>query len=70
MAAKQDLTVQERIKSAYLHYVKQIEQHDIATAFEVNGGRVNEACLAIDLAARYPKEVRKLCEHLKARDKK
>lgn len=56
MALKAALTVEERIKSAYLHYILGIEQHAIAVAFEVNIGRVNEACLAILAAAQNPKE--------------
>lgn len=56
MALKAALTVEERIKSAYLHYVLGIEQHAIAVAFEVNAGRVAEACLAILAAAQNPKE--------------
>lgn len=44
---KAALTPHERIKAAYLHYVRGIDQHDIAVAFEVNPGRINEACRAI-----------------------
>lgn len=44
---KTALTPQEKIKAAYLHYVRGINQHDIAVAFEVNPGRVNEACKAV-----------------------
>lgn len=62
MALKQELTPQERIKAAYLHYVLGVEQQAIAVAFEVNGGRVNEACLAIQIAADAPKEVRAMWE--------
>lgn len=53
---KTQLTPNERIKAAYLHYVKGTEQHTIAIAFEVNVGRVNEACLAIKFAADDPKQ--------------
>jgi DNA-binding transcriptional regulator LsrR (DeoR family) len=51
VALKAQLTMNERIKAAYLHYVLGVEQQAIAAAFEVNSGRVNEACLAIKLAA-------------------
>lgn len=56
---KGELTFKERIKAAYLHYVLDMPQQEIAVAFEVNIGRVNEACLAIELAANDPKAVRK-----------
>jgi transposase len=57
MSQKPQLTVNERIKAAYLHYVLGIEQQAVAVAFEVNIGRVNEACLAIKLAAEDPKHL-------------
>lgn len=44
---KTALTPEEKIKCAYLHYVRRINQHDLAVAFETNPGRVNEACLAV-----------------------
>lgn len=47
MALKHALTFNECIKSAYLHYVLGVEQQHIAMAFEVNIGRVNEACVTI-----------------------
>lgn len=49
--AKTALTVEEKIKAAYLHYVRHVSQQDIAVAFEVNSGRVNEACKALMAAA-------------------
>lgn len=48
---KAALTPQERIKAAYLHYIRGVTQQDLAVAFEVNIGRVNEACKAIMEAA-------------------
>jgi len=59
---KTDLTVEERIKCAYLHYVRGVSQQDLAVAYEVNHGRVTEACLAIALAAGAPKAMRKKME--------
>lgn len=44
---KTALTFEEKITAAYLHYVRGVEQTDIAVAFAVNIGRVNEACLAV-----------------------
>lgn len=54
MSAKGALTFEERIIAAYLHFVKGIEQNDIAVAFRVNPGRVAEAVNAIKLAAENP----------------
>lgn len=44
---KTALTPEEKIKCAYLHYIRKTPQHDLAIAFEVNGGRINEACKAV-----------------------
>lgn len=52
---KAALTAREKIKASYLHYVRNIPQQDLATAFEVNIGRVNEACKAIWDAANNSK---------------
>lgn len=52
---KKALTKQERIKCAYLHIIRNIAQQDLAIAFEVNMGRVNEAIAAIEAAAENPK---------------
>ena len=51
---KTALTFEERIKCAYLHFVRGISQQDLATAYEVNQGRVAEACLAIKSAGEDP----------------
>ena len=59
--AKQ-LTPIERIKVAFMHYVRNISQDDLAAMMDVNQGRVNEACLAIKKAADAPKAVRKYRE--------
>jgi hypothetical protein len=52
---KKALTKQERIKCAYLHIIRNVPQQDLAIAFEVNSGRVNEAITAIETAAENPK---------------
>jgi hypothetical protein len=45
---KTALTFEEEITAAFMHYVRGIAQQDIAIMMGgVNGGRVNEACLAI-----------------------
>jgi len=48
---KTTLTFEEKLTVAYLHYVRGVEQQDLAVAFAVNMGRVNEACLTIRRAA-------------------
>lgn len=58
MAKKQRLTFEENIKAAYLHFVLGVEEQAIAVAFEVNGGRVAEACIAIKKAAEDPRQFR------------
>ena len=54
---KTALTFNEKITAAYLHYVRGVEQQDIAVAFTVNIGRVNEACLTVRDALNPPKVV-------------
>ena len=41
---KTALTFEEKITAAFMHYVRQIDQQDIAMMYGVNIGRVNEAC--------------------------
>jgi hypothetical protein len=65
MTHKQQLTERERIKCAYLHVICGVEQQNLAIAFEVNMGRVNEAIMAIELAASDPKVMR---ERMQGRD--
>jgi hypothetical protein len=48
---KTALTPEEKITAAFMHYVRQIDQQDIAMMYGVNMGRVNEACRAISVAA-------------------
>lgn len=52
---KKALSPGERIKAAYLHHLRDVPQHDLAVAFEVNHGRVNEACRALGAVAEDPK---------------
>jgi hypothetical protein len=40
---KTDLTPIEKLKVAYFHEVRGIDQHTLADMFDVNMGRVNEA---------------------------
>lgn len=54
-----NLSPEERIRVAYMHFSRGISQEDLAAAFNVNQGRINEACLAIKKAADDPKSVRK-----------
>ena len=63
MALKQTLTLEERIKCAYLNIVCGVEQQHLCVAFEVNIGRVSEAVTAIEMAAEDPKEMRKRMEN-------
>jgi DNA-binding transcriptional regulator LsrR (DeoR family) len=53
---KTALTFEEKIKVAYLHYVRGVDQQDLATAFEVNSGRINEACKVIKDALNPPEQ--------------
>jgi DNA-binding transcriptional regulator LsrR (DeoR family) len=46
------LTFEQKVIAAYLHYVRGVTQDDIASAFAVNIGRVNEAVLAIKAASK------------------
>jgi hypothetical protein len=44
---REALTFDEKLACAYLHYVRGIMEMDLAVAFNVNMGRVSEACTAI-----------------------
>jgi len=44
---KTALTFEEKITVAWSHYVKGYPQHDLAAMFNVNAGRVAEACTAV-----------------------
>jgi hypothetical protein len=63
---KTSLTFEEKIKAAYLHYCKGIEQQTIASdIFDgINIGRVNEACKEVR-AAVVPKRKRRLADKRK-----
>jgi hypothetical protein len=50
---KTSLTFEERITAAFMHYVRDIDQQDIAMLYGVNMGRVNEACVAIRNAVQF-----------------
>jgi hypothetical protein len=52
--ADKSLTESERITCAYMHYVRGIQQQDLAAIYDVNQARVNEACKAIKTAADDP----------------
>lgn len=47
MTMKTSLTFEEKITAAYMHYVRKVEQQDIAVLYDVNQGRVSEACNTI-----------------------
>jgi len=53
--SKTALTPEERITVAWAYYVKGIHQHTLAALFNVNAGRIAEACVAIRAAAENPK---------------
>jgi hypothetical protein len=44
---KTALTFEEKITAAFMHYVRKVDQQDIAMMYGVNIARINEACLAI-----------------------
>jgi hypothetical protein len=54
LQTKTSLTFEEKIKAAYLHFYKGLDQHTIAEiVFDgINQGRVNEACVAVEKALR------------------
>lgn len=62
------LSPEERVSVAYQHIVKRVPQDQLARLFGVNQGRVNEACKAIELAAKHPLKVRRLCKSLEKAD--
>jgi len=55
-ANKTSLTFEEKITVAWAHYVRGINQHDLAALYNVNPGRVAEACGAIATAAGKAKQ--------------
>jgi predicted DNA-binding transcriptional regulator AlpA len=47
------LTFEERVTAAYMHFIRHVDQQDIAECMGgVNIGRVNEACKAVKRALR------------------
>ena len=62
---KTALTFEEKITAAFMHYVRAIDQQDIAIMMGgVNGGRVNEACKAVSIALGNEPGVNKLPDHI------
>lgn len=60
---KRALTREEAIKCAYLYFLRGVPQHDLAIAFEVNQGRINEALMAVKIAADNPRALLKDMGH-------
>ena len=52
---KTSLTFEEKITAAWAYHVKGIDQHTIAAMYSVNGGRIAEACKAVELALQETK---------------
>ena len=44
------LAYEEQVTVAYLYYVRKLSQQDLATAYNVNSGRISEACTAVHRA--------------------
>jgi hypothetical protein len=44
---KTSLNAREKLKAAYFHEVRGIDQHVLADMFEVNVGRINEAIMDV-----------------------
>jgi hypothetical protein len=44
---KPDLSARDQLRVAYFHFVCGVEQQLLAHIFEVNSGRINEACKKI-----------------------
>ncbi len=64
------LTPEERIICAYVHFVLGYPQQDLTAFFPVNSGRINEAIRAIEKAAFDPRAVRRYKEPLEKLKKK
>ncbi len=58
MKQKTALTFEEKVKAAYLHFYRGIDQHTIAEiVFDgINQGRVNQACTAVERALKGEEE--------------
>jgi hypothetical protein len=59
MTNKPNLTFEEEVTCAYLHYVRGVTQEIVAAAFATNQGRVNEACVKIKRALLAPSKASK-----------
>lgn len=44
MVENRQLASMEKLTCAYMHFIRGIEQQDLATIYDVNSGRVSEAC--------------------------
>ena len=44
------LTFEQKVKVAYIYHVRKIAQQDLAACFDVNSGRISEACTAVERA--------------------
>lgn len=51
---KTDLTPDEKVRVAYFHLIRGLDQHMLADIFGVNLGRVNEAITAIREKVEWP----------------
>lgn len=46
------LTFEEKITVAWAHYVRGIAQQDLAALYNINQGRISEACKAVERTFR------------------
>lgn len=53
-SSKKSLTPREKVKVAYAYLIRGVDQHTIASMFEVNAGRVAEAVKEIRAAVDWP----------------
>ena len=54
MKDKTALTSEEKLKAAYFHIVRGVDQHVLADMFNVNPGRIAEAVSAVRVAIGMP----------------
>ena len=45
-----ELTPEQKITIAYMHYIRGIQQQDLAAMYNVNSGRISEACRLVGSA--------------------
>ena len=65
---KTALTFEEKITAAFMHYVRKIDQQDLAMLYGVNGGRVNEACQVVKHALGQPENIRQILREVREED--